>query len=241
MTLKIQQLYKSYQRLVVFENFNINIPQEHITCILGPSGCGKTTLLNTISGIVKAEAGEFLGFGDKVIGYLFQEPRLLPWKSVWGNIEFVLKDVYSKEEREKIISQYIKMVNLEGFEDYYPKDISGGMLQRVAIARAFAYPSDILLMDEPFKGLDLKIKRELIDAFIKLWMKDLRTVIFVTHDIEEAISLGDRIYIFSKAPVKIKKSFEIATAKEKRSLEDESLIKIKKEIHDILFIDDLDT
>ncbi|MCT4619460.1 MAG: ABC transporter ATP-binding protein [Marinisporobacter sp.] len=232
MTLRIQKLYKRYKELEIFEDFNIDIPKNQVTCILGPSGCGKTTLLNMISGIVKADAGDFFCFDGKIMSYLFQEPRLLPWKSVWENIEFILKDIYPKEERRKIVAEYLKMVTLEDFKDYYPKDLSGGMKQRVAIARAFAYPSDILLMDEPFKGLDVKTKELLIKAFIKLWMEDLRTVIFVTHDIDEALLLGDKIYLFSHPPIKIKKSFELNIPKEKRELQSEKMLYMKKKINE---------
>ncbi|QEK13356.1 ABC transporter ATP-binding protein [Crassaminicella thermophila] len=234
MTLKIEKLYKSYEGLKVFENFNMEIIKNGITCILGPSGCGKTTLLNMISGILKPDVGIFSGFDQKAISYIFQEPRLLDWKSVWGNIEFVLKDIYEKEEREKIVSKYIDLVGLREFKDYYPKNLSGGMMQRVAIARAFAYSSNILLMDEPFKGLDVNSKKRLMDEFIKLWMEDLRTVIFVTHDIEEAVLLGDSIYVFSELPVQIKKRFNIDLLRHKRSLEDERIISIKREIHKVL-------
>ena len=154
MDLAIKSLNKSYADLNVFKNFKIQIPEKKITCILGPSGCGKTTLLNIIGGIIKADSGEFKGFEDNVVSYLFQEPRLLKWKTVWGNIEFVLKDIYSREKRNEILSRYLEMVDLKDFKDYYPDKLSGGMVQRVSIARAFIYPSDILLMDEPFKGLE---------------------------------------------------------------------------------------
>ncbi|MCT4606985.1 MAG: ABC transporter ATP-binding protein [Marinisporobacter sp.] len=232
MTLRIQKLYKRYRELEIFNDFNITIPKNRVTCILGPSGCGKTTLLNIISGIVKVDAGEFLGFDGKVMGYLFQEPRLLPWKHVGENVEFILKDIYSKKERKKIVAEYLNIVNLQDFKDYYPKDLSGGMKQRVAIARAFAYPSDLLLMDEPFKGLDIKTKKLLIQAFVKLWMDDSRTVIFVTHNIEEALLLGDTIYLFSNSPVKIEKSFELNISKEKRDLQDKKMIHMMKKINE---------
>lgn len=234
MTLNIQKLCKSYDNLNVFQDFNMEILENHITCILGPSGCGKTTLLNMISGVLKEDDGIFLGFDNKVTSYLFQEPRLLDWKSVWGNIEFILKDIYQKEERERIISKYIEMVGLDEFKDYYPHKLSGGMMQRVAIARAFAYPSDILLMDEPFKGLDIKIKESLINAFVKLWNDDPRTVIFVTHDIEEAVLLGDIVYVLGEVPVKIKKCFKIHMQREMRSIEKEIIKEIKEDIYKIL-------
>lgn len=230
----IENLNKKYDHLEVFKDFNIEMIESKITCILGPSGCGKTTFLNIISGVIKSDTGFFSGFDHKLISYLFQEPRLLDWKTVWENIEFVLKDNYLKKEINTIISKYIDMVGLKGFEEYYPSKLSGGMMQRVSIARAFAYPSDILIMDEPFKGLDLKIKRSLMNAFVKLWTDDSRSVIFVTHDIEEALLLGDEIYVFSEAPVRIKKHFKMNRSKEQRKLEDEKIEYMKKEIYEVL-------
>ncbi|WZL73458.1 ABC transporter ATP-binding protein [Clostridiaceae bacterium 35-E11] len=231
MTLIVQNVDKNYGTLQVFKNFGMEILENKITCILGPSGCGKTTFLHMLSRIIEADKGYFGGFDNKVISYLFQEPRLLDWKTVWGNIEFVLKDIYSKEKRQQIISQYIEMVGLKEFEHYYPSRLSGGMLQRVAIARAFAYPSDILLMDEPFKGLDVNIKRSLIKSFMKLWTKDSRTVIFVTHDIEEALMIGDEIHIFSSMPVQLKSSFQISIPQQERSTTDKYMEELKKQIY----------
>ena len=169
MEYKIQNLEKSYGKLNVFKNFTMRIPKSKITCILGPSGCGKTTSLNILSGILQPDSGSILGIEKQTISYLFQEPRLLDWKTVRGNIEFVLKGTHSKKERHALASKYIRIVGLQNFEDYYPSQLSGGMIQRVAIARAFAYPSEILLMDEPFKGLDIHMKKSVMHAFINLW------------------------------------------------------------------------
>lgn len=204
MGIVIKNLNKSFSNLIIFKDFNMEISKSMITCILGPSGSGKTTLLNMISGIVKPDSGIFQGLEGREISYLFQEPRLLEWKTVWNNLDFVLTEKFKKEEKEKIISKYLEMVELTDFKDYYPGNLSGGMKQRVAIARAFAYPSKILIMDEPFKGLDYKLKISLMDSFVKLWIEDRRTVIFVTHDVEEAVYLGDEIYVLSKPPAKIR-------------------------------------
>ncbi len=217
MEYKIQNLEKSYGKLNVFKNFTMRIPKSKITCILGPSGCGKTTLLNILSGILQPDSGSILGIEKQTISYLFQEPRLLDWKTVRGNIEFVLKGTHSKKERHALASKYIRIVGLQNFEDYYPSQLSGGMIQRVAIARAFAYPSEILLMDEPFKGLDIHMKKSVMHAFINLWEKDLRTVLFVTHDIEDAVSLGDEIYLLSSLPAQIRKHFTIHIPQRHRS------------------------
>ncbi|MCK5171039.1 MAG: ABC transporter ATP-binding protein, partial [Bacteroidales bacterium] len=140
MALKIENLYKSFQDINLFQNFDIEFQENTISCILGPSGCGKTTLLNMISDTTKADAGKFSGFNDKIISYIFQEPRLLPWRTVKENIAFVLQDLYSKKEKEQIASKYARLVELDSFGNYYPSKLSGGMKQRVAIARAFSFP-----------------------------------------------------------------------------------------------------
>ncbi|WP_053954851.1 ABC transporter ATP-binding protein [Inediibacterium massiliense] len=219
MNINLENLYKSYKNLSIYENFHMSIPKKKTTCILGPSGCGKTTLLNILSKVIPFDKGKIIGLDDLSISYLFQEPRLLPWKSVQKNIEFVLKKVYKKEEREKIAKEYIKKVGLEGFENYYPKDLSTGMKHRVSMARAFAYPSDLLLMDEPFTGLDIKTKNEMMKIFLHLVHTDIKTIVFVTHSIEDAVLLGDVVYIFSDSPVKIKKTFFIDIKKEERNLD----------------------
>ena len=232
MSLKIEKLNKSFQDINLFKDFNIEIQENTISCILGPSGCGKTTLLNMIGNTVQADSGQFEGFNDKVLSYIFQEPRLLPWKTVKENIAFIIKDEELTEDKSIIIDKYIRLVELNDFANYYPAKLSGGMKQRVAIARAFAYPSNLILMDEPLKALDLKLKLNLIKAFRRIWQSDKRTVIFVTHDIDEALLLGNDIYVFSKAPVKIKEKFSI-TNKEK-SLNNPEIIKLKNKIWDVM-------
>ncbi len=202
MKIHIHNLYKSYQN-PVFEDFSISFKENEITCILGPSGCGKTTLLHIIGGLIRPDGGVLEGFQDKQLSYVFQDPRLLPWKTVCENIEFVLPKHLHAAERKKQAEQLIKQVELEGFSCYYPAQLSGGMRQRVSIARAFAVSSDIILMDEPLKGLDPILKQNLIQWFLPIWKADRRTVIFVTHDVEEALQLGDTVVVLSKAPARI--------------------------------------
>jgi len=183
-----------------------------------------------ISGTLKPDQGTFTGFDGKVQSYIFQEPRLLPWKTVEQNLAFVLNHIEDTETKEKLIKQFLRLVELDKYSHYYPSQLSGGMKQRVAIARAFAYPSDIILMDEPLKTLDFKLKQTLMKAFGKLWQLDKRTVLFVTHDVEEALTLGNDIYLFSKQPVTIKQKFTINTPIAERSIDSDELVQLKRNI-----------
>ncbi|HOW39154.1 MAG TPA: ABC transporter ATP-binding protein [Bacteroidales bacterium] len=203
MTLKISNLNKKYNDIRIFTDFSMEINPGLITCILGPSGCGKTTLLNIIGGITSADSGELTGFEGRGMSYIFQDPRLLPWKTVRGNIEFVISGDISPAERKEHSDRLLRSVGLRDFAGYYPSQLSGGMRQRVSIARAFACSSDIILMDEPLKGLDITLKQNIIKWFSGIWASDKRTVIFVTHDIDEAIMLGDEIIVLSGLPAQI--------------------------------------
>lgn len=203
MALNIDKLNKKYAEITLFRDFSISFTEGIITCILGPSGCGKTTLLNIIGGITRPDSGNLSGFEDKPMSYIFQDPRLLKWKTVRGNIEFVMNRDMTDMERHRESDRLIRLVELEGFDGYYPSQLSGGMRQRVSIARAFACHSDIILMDEPLKGLDIALKQNMIKAFTRIWKTDRRTVIFVSHDVEETILLGEEIIVLSRPPVKI--------------------------------------
>jgi len=227
MSLEIKNLYKKFD-FPLFRDFSISFPEGTITCILGPSGCGKTTLLNIIGKTMTPDKGELTGFEKKVISYIFQDPRLLPWKTVKNNIGFVLNRNLPSEERKKIINHFIRLVELDGFENYYPQTLSGGMRQRVSIARAFAYKSDIILMDEPLKGLDIKLRLNLIKTFSQIWQSDKRTVIFVTHDVDEALLLGNDIIVLSQPPVSILSHKTISVPAADRSLDSSDLKEMKQ-------------
>lgn len=190
---QLMNLYKCYEENIVLDNINMNIPENKITVISGPSGCGKTTLLNIIGGIEKEDSGKVI-LKSNSISYIFQEDRLIPHLTVYENIAFVLKSIMNKNEINRIVTKYLEMVKLIEVKDKLPSKLSGGMKRRVAIARAFAYKSKLLLMDEPFKGLDDELKNEIIEEFLKLYKKDKRTVVLVTHDKEEARLLGDLVY-----------------------------------------------
>jgi len=189
---QVKNLNKSYGDNKVLINLNLNFEKNKITVVTGPSGCGKTTLLNIISGIDKPDSGEVI-LKDHSISFIFQEDRLIPDLTVYKNIEFVLKSTLTVLESKPIIEKYLDLVKLTEAKDKYPEQLSGGMKRRVAVARAFAYRSDLLIMDEPFKGLDEKLKKEIIDEFLRIYNLDKRTVILVTHDMDEAMFLGDAI------------------------------------------------
>ncbi|WP_425446770.1 ABC transporter ATP-binding protein [Dethiothermospora halolimnae] len=226
--INIKNITKKYDNVKVLDDFNLSIEENKIICLLGPSGCGKTTLLNILSGLTKYESGNIYGLDNKSFSYIFQEPRLLPTSTVEDNIIFVLKKNYDKKTSKKIADKYVDLVKLKGYKNFYPNQLSGGMKQRVSIARAFAYESQILLMDEPFKGLDIELKRNLMDIFLSLWNENNKTVIFVTHDIDEAILISDTIFVLDGPPIKIKNTFDLKSDKRNRRLDDDEIASRKK-------------
>ena len=215
--MKLMNIVKSYGNKKVLDGITLDIEEGKVTAILGESGSGKSTLLNIIAGKIKDFKGEIIFEAENKNGmsYIFQEDTLIPWKTVYDNLEFVLKKKISKEEINLRIKKYLEMVGLNGIEGEYPNSLSGGMKRRVGIARAFSFPSSYLFMDEPFEFLDIKIKNEIMEYFIKLQNMENKTVIFITHDIESAVSLGEKIVVFSNKPTKIKKIFKNPYPKEK--------------------------
>ncbi len=203
MELEINNIDKSFGGLHLFRGFNLSVRHGIITCILGPSGCGKSTLLNIIASIMVPDSGEVNGLNGKVISAVFQDPRLLPWKTVRGNIDFVIDRSIEAHERSVMVDSLIDLVDLTGFEDHYPVALSGGMRQRVSIARALAYKSEMILLDEPFKGIDLALKQDLIRRLTANLKEQGQTVLMVTHDVTEALIMGDEIVVLSRPPVQI--------------------------------------
>lgn len=215
---------------VVFDGFTESFQENKINCIIGPSGCGKTSLLNLVSGILQEDNGEVTK--PERVSYVFQEDTLVPQKTVRKNLELVLKTVYTdKTELKEVINRFLLISGLENAADLYPHQMSGGMRQRLALIRAFAYPSDVLLMDEPFKALDITLKGSIIASFLELYRENRRTVLFVTHDIDEALLTGDHIYIYSNKPMRQIKSQQIPGEKGKRKIYDEDITSLKNEIH----------
>ena len=205
--LKIRGLYKKFKDKNIFQDFNIDFIDENINCIIGESGIGKSTLLNMISGLENIDSGKIIGVNKDDISYIFQESRLVPWLTVKNNIELFIYDYYTKENAESEINKIFKLLNISGIENEYPEKLSGGMKQRVNIARALLKPSKMVLMDEPFKSLDYKTKYSIMYELSNILKNEKRTVIFVTHDVDEAIFLADYIYVFGGRPLKIKGRF----------------------------------
>ncbi len=216
--LRIQGVSKSFLskggEVYVLENINLEIQQGEFVCIVGPSGCGKTTLLNIVAGLENADSGDVWANDAKVNGagtdrvVIFQEAALFPWLNVIKNVEFglKLKGINGRKRRE-IALEHLKMVHLLKFQHAHVHELSGGMKQRVAIARALAMNPEMLLMDEPFSALDAQTRWILHYELQNIWLKTKKTIMFVTHNIREAVCLADRIIILSTSPGKIKKEF----------------------------------
>jgi NitT/TauT family transport system ATP-binding protein len=207
---RVNNISFSYQDIELFRRLSMEIPENKISCILGPSGCGKTTLLNIICNLIRPSEGSIEGFPGSSFSYIFQETRILPWRNVFDNIAFPLKDNLSKHELNKKVDRIIDIVELSGWRNHYPSQLSGGMKQRISIARAFAFQSKTILMDEAFQALDIALKNKLFEVFLKGWVEDPRTVVFVTHDLEEALVLGNYIHVMTKPPVKEVLSLKIS-------------------------------
>jgi NitT/TauT family transport system ATP-binding protein len=225
--IKLENIGKSFGNSTVIDHFNVEFPEREITAVLGPSGCGKTTMLNILAGLVKVDYGRVIT--EKNVSYLFQEPRLMPWLSVRDNIALVLHDKMSPKEVTEKVKVYLDATGISAYANYYPSQLSGGLKQRVAIARAFSYQAPLLLMDEPFKSLDLKIRFQLIQDFLNLWRQEPRTVITVTHDVKEAILLGNRIIVLSDKPLRVVNDIDIRSMGGRRS-GDTNLFRLEEEL-----------
>jgi NitT/TauT family transport system ATP-binding protein len=192
----------------VLEAIDVDVQRGEFVCLVGPSGCGKTTLLNIVGGFLGASRGQVLVEGEPVRGpdprriFIFQEGGVFPWLTVRENVAFGLAG-RSRAERERIVQHYVAMVGLTGFEGSYPRELSGGMRQRVEIARALAAGPEAIYMDEPFGALDFFTRLKMRGDLLRIWRQEQKTVLFVTHEIDEAIQLADRVVVLSRRPAKI--------------------------------------
>ena len=206
----------SGDRLLALDNISLEVKPGEFLCIVGPSGCGKSTLLHLIAGLQPQTSGKVLVDGTPVSGpgtdriLIFQELGLFPWLTVGGNVEFGMKmKNVDKAEREEKVQYYLRLVHLLKFRDSYIHQLSGGMRQRVALARALAPEPDVLLMDEPFAALDAQTRDLLHDELERIWAETGRTIIFVTHNVREAVRLGDRVALMTFRPGRVKQEFSV--------------------------------
>ena len=217
-----------YGDFEVHDNVEFSVRDNEFLCICGPSGCGKTTLLDIVAGLLKPTEGEVLIHGERAdpkrqnISFVFQEPSTLPWLNVWDNIAIGLriKQLDAAKVRQ-VVDDIIDFVGLKGFEKHYPHQISGGMKQRVAIARAFATDADVILMDEPFVSLDQPTRERMQREVLNIWEHRKRTIIFVTHNLEEAVFLGDRMIILSTKPARIQADIAVTLPRPRDTLSPE--------------------
>lgn len=207
---------KGRREIVALDGFDLNVADGEFVCLLGPSGCGKTTVLRIVAGLETATAGEVLVRGKKVSsagpdrGVVFQEFALFPWLTVRRNIEFGLEvKGLPPEKRLEVSRRYIELVGLEGFENAHPKELSGGMKQRVGIARALANDPQVLLMDEPFGSLDAQTRNLMQRELLRIWTATRKTVLFVTHSVDEAVFLADRIVVMTARPGRVRETIEV--------------------------------
>ncbi len=213
--LHVDHMTKSFGDLKVLDDVSFDVRRGEFLCIVGPTGCGKTTFLNCITGLYELTGGQILVNGEPVdtkkhnIAYIFQEYSTMSWLTVEENVAFGLKmKRRPKAETDREVAEVLEMVGLTKYRDYYPVELSTSMLQRVVIARAFAVKPDILLMDEPYGQLDVELRFRLEDELIKLWQKLGTTVIFITHNIEEAVYLSENVLVLTNKPTSIKKKLE---------------------------------
>jgi NitT/TauT family transport system ATP-binding protein len=243
--LEIRDLNQSFPRddgsqLVVLDHLSFDVKDKEFVCILGSSGCGKTTLLRLIAGLDVARAGSIILDGEEIkgpnpkVGFVFQEYSLFPWRNVIDNIAFGLEmNGIPKEDRYRIAEHYLDLVNLSQFKTSYPSELSGGMRQRIAVARALALEPVLLLMDEPFGALDAQTRNMLQKELLDIWDKTRKTIIFITHSVDEAVFLADRIIVLTPRPGRICQIFpvELKRPRDRTSVE---FAQVRRQVLDLI-------
>ena len=238
--IEVRNLTKRFGDLLVLDEISFNVGEGEFLSIVGPTGCGKTTFLNTLSKLIPSTAGDIFIDGEIAdpkkhhLSFVFQEPTCLPWRTVRENVAYGMEVKHvPKVEMEKKLDEIMGMVGLADCAGLYPNQVSARMLQRIAVARAFAVNPDLLLMDEPYGQLDVKLRYYLEDELVRLWEHLKSTVIFVTHNIEEAVYISERILILSNKPAKIKAEVKVDLPRP-RSLIDPRLVEIRKEVTELI-------
>ncbi|MTT31156.1 ATP-binding cassette domain-containing protein [Terrilactibacillus sp. BCM23-1] len=236
----VKEFRDKKKTFLALDQIDLTVGEHEFVSLLGPSGCGKSTLLRLVAGLDKVSEGKIL-LRDKEIskpgrdrGVVFQQYSLLPWMHAWENVAFALKKdrTKTKQKKKELAYHFLELVGLKGFEDVYPSQMSGGMQQRVAIARALVYKPNLLLMDEPFGALDAQTRKEMQDLVLKVFTEARSSVLFVTHDVDEAIYLSDRVYVMSAKPGRMAKEINIELPKPRdwNVQLSENFLKYKREI-----------
>jgi NitT/TauT family transport system ATP-binding protein len=235
MAYELRSIRASYDGAPVVEDLSLAFEPGSITVLLGPSGCGKTTILNLIAGLKEPDSGNRLGFEGCRFSYAFQEARLLPWLDCRENAAFALSGAIGpglgRDEALARADRFLSAAGLSQHASKRPGELSGGMRQRASLARAFAYPSDLLLLDEAFQAVDLRLKLELMDLFLKLWREESRTVVCVTHDVAEAAYLADRAVVLSPRPARVVDSFAVEVPRGQRSLGASAMLEAESRLY----------
>lgn len=237
---QVRSLTKKFGDLLVLNDISFDVQPGEFLCIVGPTGCGKTTFLNSLTKLYQPTSGEILLDGEPVdlqrhnIAYIFQEYSTMPWLTVEENVGFGLhiKGV-EKSKANALVEEYLEIVGLTKYRKYYPDQLSASMLQRVVIARAFATQPDLLLMDEPYGQLDIQLRYKLEDELISLWKRTGTTVLFITHNIEEAVYMGQRILVLTNKPTSIKRSIE-NTLPRPRDIASPDFVALRNEVTDLI-------
>ena len=222
--------------VITLSNISLRIRKGKFIALVGPSGCGKTTLLKLLAGLIKPTQGKIIVKGEKLkdsrrsCGFIFQDYSLFPWLNIEQNILL-------GNNNPKLLNKYLKLARLNDYREFYPKDLSGGMRQRVAILRSIIQNPDFILMDEPFSALDVETKNRIQKILLNLWQKSGQTILFVTHDIEEAIFLADEIVVLSDKPTTIKAKIDIKFSRPRRGdlRYDKEFVELRKKINDLIY------
>lgn len=238
--LDVKNMTKCFDDLLVLDDISFDVKKGEFLCIVGPTGCGKTTFLNCLTEIYQITKGNILLQGKEIdlerdnLAYVLQEYSAFPWLTVEENIRFGLEvKRYPKNQLSSLTEEALKMVNLEEYRDYYPRQLSASMLQRVVIARAFVTNPDLLLMDEPYGQLDIELRFQLEDELLRIWREKGTTVIFITHNIEEAVYMAERILVLSNKPTTIKKEI-FCDLPHPRDVTSPEFVKIRQEVTDLI-------
>lgn len=237
---EVRNLTKRFGDLTVLDGINFNIKEGELLAIVGPTGCGKTTFLNTLSKLMPTTEGNIYINGEEAdpkkhnLAYVFQEPTCLPWRMVRENVAYGMEvKGVGKEEREDRATKIMDLVGLTSCADLYPNQVSASMMQRIAVSRAFAVNPDLLLMDEPYGQLDVKLRFYLEDELVNIWRKLNSTVLFVTHNIEEAVYVAERILVLTNKPTKIKAEIPVDLPRP-RDLLNPKFIELRKEVTELI-------